>query len=135
MRVKTMGVRTAFAAALLLLVPAACGNDATGLIDALDITNQTDRYAFDLDNPGTYSGTTRDQWTFTGTVARLVIENAATGGSGTITVQDADNGQVLVRTALEAGTFESQTGRAGTWIVTTILVNVTGKLKYEITKQ
>jgi hypothetical protein len=133
--VKATWLRAAFALALMLLVPAACDNDPAGLIDVLDITNRTDRYEFALDNPGTYSGTTRHQWSFTGTVAQLVIESAASGGSGSITIQDADNGQVIVQSVLEAGTFDSQAGRAGTWIVTTILVNVTGELSFRITKK
>lgn len=135
MRLKATLWRAAFALVLVLLVPAACGDDPTELIDALDITNRTDRYEFTLTNPGSYSGTQRDQWSFTGTVAQLVIETAAGSGIGSVTIQDADNGIVLTQSVLEAGTFESDAGRAGAWIVTTIMTNVTGQLKFTITKK
>lgn len=125
--------QAAFAIALLLLVPAGCGHDPFELSEVLDISNQTDRYEFRVATPGTYSGTTRHHWTNTSAAAQLVIETPAGSGFASVTIQDADIGTVLTQSLLEAGTFETQPGRAGDWIITTILTNVTGRPEFTIT--
>jgi len=132
---RAMPSRAVLAIALLLpLTLTACRKSVSDVISDLHVSNRTDTYTYQLD-PGTHSLTTRDHWHNTGTTATLEIEIVPTSGIGSITIQDASNGTVLRQNVTETGTFETDSGQAGDWIITTILSNAEGVLKFSIKKK
>jgi hypothetical protein len=123
---------TISAALVLFAFLTACDSTAPDTVETVD--NKTDDFSFDLPSQSDFSGTLRYLWSNTGSTATINISAALTGGIGTITVQDADTKQVFSGSALDGGTFTTETGRPGTWIVTVLLVRVEGRLTFRLQK-
>jgi len=128
-------VRSPFAytmSALLFAFVTACDSTAPDTIEHVD--NKGDDFSFDLPQQSDFSGTLRYQWSNSGSTATINLSAVPTAGIGTITIQDADTRQVFTGNALEAGTFTTESGRPGTWIVTVLLVRIEGRLTFRLQK-
>jgi hypothetical protein len=130
-------IRTPFAyvmPAILLMFAflTACDSTAPDTVEHVD--NKTDDFSFDLPQQPDFSGTFRYNWSNSGSRATINLSAVPTGGIGTLTIQDADATPVFSGSILDAGTFTTETGRPGTWIVTVLLVRTAGRVTFRVQK-
>ncbi|MBE0593144.1 MAG: hypothetical protein IH616_12160 [Gemmatimonadales bacterium] len=128
-----MRMTLASAAAIGLLVVAACGSDnVLGPDNQVQVSNNADTFEWQATNMDNVSQTLSYDWTMTGTTADVNQSSAVTGGSATLTVTD-DAGTVVYTASLgQNGTFTTDAGVAGTWTVEVRLNGTSGMVNFRL---
>jgi len=73
-------------------------------------------------------------WVTTGTRVDVNQATHLTGGSATVTIYDAVNTQVYSKSLGANGTFQSNSGTAGTWRVHLDMVSARGNVNFRVQK-
>lgn len=120
---------------LLLLLSFGCGENATSPQFQPEITNATDNFQFQVTAINNISQTLSYSWSNTGTVANVNQSCSITGGTATLTIQDASGNQVYSRSLSDNGTFVTNTGTTGSWTIQLILSRCSGTLNYRVQKR
>ena len=119
-------------AGLAILVAAACSDSATGLED-VEVSNQTDTFQFQA-NATDVTQNLSYNWSNTGTSANVNQSGTLTGGTAVLEIRDGAGALVYQRSLAETGTFQTDTGVTGTWIIRVLLADAGGALNFRVEK-
>ena len=126
-----------------LITVAIVGLLAVGCSDALtdpfaefqpEVTNQTDSFAFQASNISGLTGSVDYEWEHTGTTANVDQSTVVSAGTATVTILDADGTTVYTRNLADDGTFPTDAGVAGTWIIRIAVSNMDGTVNFRVQK-
>ena len=119
-------------AGLAILVAAACSDSATGL-DDVEVSNETDTFQFQA-NATDVTQNLSYNWSNTGTSANVNQSGTLTGGTAVLEIRDGAGALVYQRSLAETGTFQTDTGVTGTWIIRVLLADAGGALNFRVEK-
>jgi hypothetical protein len=119
-------------AGLAILFAAAC-SDSTTALENVEVSNQTDTFQFQA-NAADVTETLTYNWSNTGTSANVNQSGTLTGGAATLTIMDDAGTQVYTRSLAETGTFETDAGVTGTWVIRVQLNGASGALNFRVEK-
>ena len=117
-------------AAVLLAV--ACGGNVVGPDNQLQVSNNTDNFQFQVSTLNNVKQTFTYQWTNTGTTANVNKSCSISGGSASLTIEDAAGTQVFSGDLAVNGTVTTTAGTAGTWTITVEMKGVSGALNFRV---
>lgn len=112
----------------------ACG-DGEIVGPTLDVSSQVDNFQFQGGSLDELTRVLEYNWEITGTVARVVHASIVTNGTAILTMRDADGTQVYQRDLNEAGTFETDEGTAGRWLVVVDFKDASGLVRFGAQKK
>ena len=119
-------------ATVVILAAAACSDSATSL-ENVEVSNQTDTFQFQA-TASDVTETLTYNWSNTGTSANVNQSGTLTGGTATLTILDDAGTQVYTRSLAETGTFQTDTGVTGTWVIRVQLTGASGALNFRVEK-
>ena len=120
--------------ALGALVAAGCGDSPTSPGVNPEVANLTDSFQFQVTSMTNYTRTLAYSWENTGSVANVDQSCAITGGSGTLTLFDANGTQVYQRSLSLGGSTSSSGGVAGTWTIHVSFSDTDGTINFRAQK-
>lgn len=132
-RICGFGLFFVVAAAILM---AGCSNKSTNTLAPFQpqINNAQDNFQFQATGVKNVSGTYQYVWSNTGTSANVNQACAITSGTAVLTIFDADTVQVYSRNLTDNGTFQTNPGTTGNWIIRVVLSHCYGTLNFRVQK-
>jgi len=119
-------------AGLAIFAAAACSDSATGL-ENVEVSNETDTFQFQA-NATDVTQNLSYNWSNTGTSANVNQSGTLTGGTAVLEIRDGAGALVYQRSLAETGTFQTDTGVTGTWIIRVLLADAGGALNFRVEK-
>jgi len=131
-------VKRRIAAALFVVVAAgvaACGGDSvTNPAFEPEIVNLPDNFELQATDITDVSETLVYTWQNSGTTAAVDRSSVLSGGSGTVTVYDADGKQVFTSAVTTDGSSTTDSGVAGAWQIRVVLSDASGTINFRVQK-
>lgn len=123
-----------FAAIMVTLVLSiGCSNDSLAPFQP-EIGNNADNFQFQATGITNVSTTVEYMWQNTGNRVSINQSSAVSSGTAILTLYDPDNILRYTKSLSENGTFQSDTGIAGTWRINVALTNLNGTLNFRCQK-
>ena len=138
MRIRLHSTRTLLVLSLLSLsLLTACGdsNGPTAPGVEPEIVNNTDAFSFQVTDVNGYSGTLEYAWSNTGPMANVDQSAAIESGIVTLTLIDDAGNEVYSSDLSTDGSFASNSGSAGSWMVRVQMVRTRGTLNFTAEKR
>jgi hypothetical protein len=101
----------------------------------LEVGNNPDSFQFQVTGVKNVTTTVEYSWQNSGPAASINQSSAISGGSATVELYDPDQVMRYSKGLGENGTFQSETGKAGTWKIRVILNNLNGTLNFRMQKK
>lgn len=117
----------------LLVLFFGCSNDSLAPFQP-EIGNSQDNFQFQATGITNVTTTLNYLWQNSGSRASINQSSAVTSGTAILTLYDPNNVQRYSRSLSENGTFQSDTGVAGTWKINVVLTNLSGTLNFRCQK-
>jgi hypothetical protein len=123
-------------AALSILTITACGDDNTALAPQFEpeVVNLPDSYEFQATDLTGISQVLTYTWENTGISANVDQSSSISNGIATIVVTDSQGAPVYSGDLTNDGTFQTQEGIAGTWLIRVTLTGVSGTINFRLQK-
>lgn len=112
--------------------------DGAGLIgpgNQLEVSNDTDRFEWQVTGLENVTQTLTYTWQNTSTSASVNLSSNITSGTATLTITDANDNETFSGSLAQNGTSPTSTGTAGNWTITVELVGVDGTLNFRVDAQ
>lgn len=123
----------AIAVVPLLWVVAACGGaNMIGPTNALEVGNTTDTFQWQVSALENVTQTLSYSWHTTGITANVNQATELVSGTAVVRVTDGNGTQVYNRSLAENGTFETDVGVPGMWLIVVELTDVDGTLNFRV---
>ena len=98
------------------------------------VTNAVDNFEYQVPVNGV-TITARYVWTNTGSAATVNLQSNITGGTATVSINDADGALVFPHALDGSGEMGTTSGTAGDWMITITLSNTVGTVHFTVQKQ
>ena len=98
------------------------------------VTNAVDNFEYQVPVNGV-TITERYVWTNTGNAATVNLQSNVTGGTATVSINDADGALVFPHALDGSGVMGTSSGTAGDWMITIRLSNTIGTVHFSVEKQ
>ncbi len=130
-----ISVSTRRSVAVLSLAVLACSSgNVLGPDNQPEVNNQTDTFQWQVTAMDDISQTLTYTWQNTGTTADVNQSPNLSGGSASLTIEDADGIEVYSRSLSQGGTFTTDSGSTGAWTIRVTLSGASGALNFRVEK-
>lgn len=120
---------------IALAVLGGCGGDSlTNPAFEPEIVNLPDSFELQATDITHVSETLLYTWQNSGTTASVDRSSVLDGGSGTITVYDADGKQVFTSAVTSDGSSTTDSGTSGAWQIRVVLSDASGTINFRVQK-
>jgi len=112
--------------------------DSANLIgpgNQLEVSNDTDRFEWQVTGLENVTQTLTYTWQNTSTSASVNLSSSITSGTATLSVTGANDNETYSGSLSQNGTFATSTGTAGNWTITVELVGVDGTANFRLDTQ
>ncbi len=117
--------------ALVLGVAACSGSNMLGPENQLEVANNPGTFQMQATALDNVEQTLEYTWENPGTIAN-VNQSGSLSGTATLTILDHGDVQVYSGNLTETGTFSTETGGTGSWIIRVVLTGTSGALNFRV---
>ena len=118
----------------LLVAGCAAGSNVIGPENQLEVNNASDTFQWQVSALSNVTQTLKYTWVNSGTVANVNQSSSLGSGSADLRILDAGGVEVYSRDLAQNGTFQTDSGAAGSWTVSVTLTKVNGTLNFRVQK-
>ena len=97
------------------------------------VTNEVDSFEYQVPVNGVTT-TARYVWTNTGNGATVNLQSNVTGGTATVSINDADGALIFTHALDGSGEMGTSGGSVGDWMITITLSNTIGTVHFSVQK-
>jgi hypothetical protein len=108
------------------------GANLIGPENQLEVSNDADRFEWQVSMLENVTQTLTYTWTNSGTSATIDQSSSIASGTATLTITSASDNEVYSGSLAQDGTYQTSIGTSGEWTITVTLIGVDGTLNFRV---